>query len=56
MVHSKKNSRQFGEFLEQLVEYYSERRLILVIDNASYHKTKAIRTLLENHCDHVFIV
>ncbi len=56
MVHPKKNSQQFGEFLQKLVEHYSERRLILVIDNASYHKTKAIRTLLEDHRDHVFVV
>lgn len=56
LVHPKKNSRQFGQFLQQLVEYHSERRLILVIDNASYHKTKAIRTLLEDHRDHVFVI
>lgn len=41
---------------QRLVEYYSERRLILVIDNASYHKTKAIRAMLEDHRDQVFIV
>jgi len=56
MVHPKKNSRQFGEFLRQLVEHYPERRLVLVIDNASYHKTKAIRALLADHRDRVFVV
>ena len=56
MVHPKKNSQQFVEFLRQLVEHYSERRVILVIDNASYHRTKAVRLLLADHSDHVFIV
>ena len=31
-------------------------RLVLVIDNASYHKTKAVRALLADHRDHVFVV
>ena len=56
MVHPKKNARQFGEFLRQLLETYSERRLVLVIDNASYHRTKAIRALLDDHADHVFVI
>ena len=56
MVHPKKNSQQFLEFLRQLVEHYSERRLILVIDNASYHRTKAVRLLLDDHRGHVFVV
>lgn len=56
MVHSKKNGQQFCEFLRQLLEAHSERRLVLVIDNASYHHTRAIRQLLEDHRDHVFVV
>jgi len=56
MVHPKKNSQQFREFLRQLVETHSERRLILVIDNASYHRTKAVRTLLEDHRNRIFVV
>ena len=56
MVHPKKNSQQFCEFLRQLLESCSERRLILVIDNASYHRTKAVQTLLADHSDHVFVV
>jgi transposase len=55
-VHPKKNSRQFAEFLRQLLETYSERRLVLVLDNASYHGTKAIRALLDDHADHVFVI
>ncbi len=56
LVHPKKNSRQFAEFLRQLLETYSERRLVLVIDNASYHGTKAIHALLDDHADHVFVI
>ena len=56
MVHPKKNSQQFCEFLRQLLETNSERRLVLVIDNASYHRTKAIRQLLDDHSDHLFVI
>ncbi len=56
MVQPKKNSQQFCEFLRQLLEANSERRLLLVIDNASYHRTKAIRQLLDDHSDHVFVI
>lgn len=56
LVHPKKNSQQFCEFLWQLLEANSERRLVLVIDNASYHRTKAIRQLLDDHGDHVFVI
>ena len=55
-VHPKKNARQFAEFLRQLLEANSERRLVLVLDNASYHCTKPIRALLNDHADHVFVI
>lgn len=56
MVHPKKNSRQFADFLRQLLEAKSERHIALVIDNAGYHRTKAIFSLLDEHSDHVFVV
>jgi len=56
MVHPKKNAQQFGEFLRQLLEANSERRLVLVIDNASYHRTRRILALLEDHAEHVFVI
>jgi len=56
LVHPKKNAQQFYEFLWQLLEANSERKLVLVVDNASYHRTKKILDLLENHADHVFVV
>ena len=56
MVHPKKNGKQFAEFLRQLVEANSERWLVLVIDNASYHRTRAVRQLLADHRDRVFVI
>jgi transposase len=56
MVHPRKNSQQFAEFLRQLLETNAERRLVLVIDNASYHRTRAVLGLLDDHADHVFMV
>lgn len=56
MAHPKKNASQFHEFLRQLLEANSERKLVLVVDNASYHRTKAVLTLLEDHADHVLVV
>jgi len=56
LVHPRKNAQQFHEFLQQLLEAHSERRLVLVIDNASYHRTRRILELLEAHADHVFVI
>jgi len=56
MAHPKKNAQQFYEFLRQLLEAESERRVVLVLDNASYHRTKKVLALLEDHADHVFVV
>jgi transposase len=56
MAHPKKNAQQFYEFLRQLLEAKSERKLVLVLDNASYHRTKKVLALLEDHADHAFVV
>jgi putative transposase len=56
LVHPKKNAQQFCDFLWQLLEFHSERKLVLVIDNASYHRTRAVLALLEDHADHVLVV
>ena len=55
LVHPKKNSQHFHEFLRQLLEAHSGRRLVLVTDNASYHRTRQILTLLDDHADHTFV-
>lgn len=56
LVHPRKNAQQFHEFLQHLLEAHSERRVVLVIDNASYHRTRQILELLEAHADHVFVI
>ena len=56
LVHPKKNAQQFHDFLRQLLEHNSERKLVLVIDNASYHRTRAVLALLEDHADHVLVI
>jgi len=56
LVHPRKNAQQFHEFLQQLLEAHSERRVVLVIDNASYHRTRQILELLDAHADHVFVI
>lgn len=56
LVHPKKNGRQFNEFLGQLLEAKRERFVVLVLDNASYHKTRATLDLLAEHEEHVFVI
>jgi len=56
LVHPQKNAQQFGEFLRQLLERNRRRFLILVLDNAPYHRTSAILDVLTEHEDHTFVV
>ena len=56
MVHSKKNAHQFAEFLKQLLETNRRRLLVLVLDNAKYHRTSEILDLLAAHEEHVRVV
>ena len=56
MVHAKKNGAQFNEFLLQLLEQKRGRFVVVVLDNASYHTTKATLDLFTEHEDHVFVV
>ncbi|MGC4031398.1 MAG: transposase [Tepidisphaeraceae bacterium] len=56
MVHPKKNAQQFHEFLRQLLEANTDRRVVLVVDNASYHRPKANLNLFEDHADHCFVL
>jgi transposase len=56
LVHPKKNSQQFNEFLRQLLEAKRDRLVVLVLDNASYHRTRKTLDLLAEHEGHVFVV
>jgi len=55
LVHERKNSIQFNEFLRQLLEAQKNRQVVLVLDNASYHVTAKTLELLAEHSDHVFV-
>lgn len=56
LVEPHKNAAQFNEFLRQLLRAHRKRRVILVLDNASYHRTQATLDLLAEHEHHVFVV
>lgn len=56
LVHPKKNARQFLSFLRHLLAANRRRFLVLVLDNASYHRTAAVLELLAEHEEHVFVV
>lgn len=51
-ISENKNSEEFLAFLSQLlVEQNSERTLILVMDNAGYHRANRVKDFLEQHED-----
>lgn len=56
MLHERKCARQFNDFLQQLFEEKRKRKLVLVLDNAGYHVTRATLDLLAEHEDHVYVL
>ena len=56
MIHPRKNSKRFAQFLSQLLSSNTGRFLILVLDNASYHRTREVLDILSEHENHVFVV
>ena len=56
MSHPKKNSRRFSQFLSQLLSANMDRFMILVLDNATYHRTAGVLDILTEHEHHVFVV
>jgi transposase len=56
MIHPKKNAKRFAQFLSQLLSSDTQRFLILVLDNASYHRTREVLDILSEHDNHVFVV
>ena len=56
MSHPKKNSRRFSEFLSRFLSANADRFLILVLDNATYHRTAGVLDILTEHEHHVFVV
>jgi len=56
MSHPKKNAEHFIAFLRKLLVTNASRFLVLVLDNATYHRTSEVLDLLTEHEDHVFVV
>ena len=56
MLHERKNARQFNEFLRQLLDSKRGRRVVLVLDNASFHVTRATLDLLTEHEEHLHVL
>lgn len=56
MIHPKKNAKRFAQFLSQLLSGNAEHFLMLVLDNASYHRTREILDILTEYENHVFVV
>lgn len=54
-LNSRKNSDSFIEFLETLTADYPDEILILVMDNASYHRSKAVQAALSLFEDRVHV-
>lgn len=54
-LNRRKNSDSFIEFLETLTTDYPDETLILVMDNASYHRSKAVQAALSLFEDHVHV-
>ena len=51
-----KNSDSFVVFLEQLLAEYPRQKLILVMDNASYHHSKTTRAALSLYEDRLLVI
>lgn len=54
-LNHRKNSDSFIEFLEHLTTAYPDQTLILVMDNASYHHSKAVQAALSLFEDRVHV-
>ena len=55
-LNRRKNSDSFIDFLETLTAAYPDETLLLVMDNASYHRSKAVQAALSlfEHRVHVY--
>lgn len=50
------DAAQFGVFLEQVAARWSDDHLVLVLDNASYHKTAEVRAWFADHAARITVV
>jgi transposase len=50
------NAVHFRAFLDQIVAHGTNGHLVLVLDNASYHKTAEVRAWFATHADRVSVL
>lgn len=53
---SRKNSETFLAFLEHLLAEYPRQKLVVVMDNASYHHSKTTRAALSLYEDRLLVI
>jgi putative transposase len=53
---SRKNSETFIAFLEHLLDEYPRQHLLVVMDNASYHRSKTVRAALSLWEDRLLVI
>lgn len=56
MIHDRASSARFQSFVESLVARWPSESLVLVMDNASYHKSVALRRWLTNQAPQVTLL
>ncbi len=56
LIDARKNAEQFKQFLDQLLSWHKDRMVILVLDNATYHRTREVLDVLAEHEDHVRVL
>jgi len=54
-ISGKFSGASYKEFLEQLLEAYKGRHIILVEDSAPYHRSKEVKAFKESHKDQLFV-
>lgn len=52
----KASSAVFATFVDQVVSQWQDAPLVLVMDNASYHKAADLRHWLRDHADRVYVL
>lgn len=56
MITRRASAHEFGHFLTTLTRRWPTDHLVLVMDNAAYHKTAAIRSWLADHAERITVL
>jgi transposase len=55
-IDTRKNSDAFVAFIEHLLTVYPRQHLIIVMDNASYHRSKTVQAALSLYEDRIMVM